>query len=346
MCLALCSKTPVFLQHLLNAFANSSASVRDTIHTEVMNVKLVPLLANRLGGKALLELVRKYPVGGDPLVLQISDRVVMSAWTNAGGSGAEVSKDILDAAKNLYTDSSGKNVRFLVPLLPMIPKKEAIDALPAILSLPDKHAGGSLFTTTWQGALNRIVRIRARVPGGHESLSLSELLVALHQLIPDHTYTLGKTKGNKGVKYTVPLTRLKEAIRFCFMESKFFTKSVFAQALSKLAGEKDIPLLFMHTLIQSVTNYTDLQGFGITILSDLASRKIWSSQEKHVWDGWIRCALKLQPDSFGAILHLPVPQLKNVLGATPELKERLGKYIKNRRSRSNYSRTILALLGI
>ena len=79
-------------------------------------------------------------------------------------------------------------------------------------------------------------------------------------------------------------------------------------------------------VIQAVTTYRSLRGFvSTTLLSRLITKKIWTNPP--LWEGFIRCAKLIAPQSFGALLQLPKEQLREVVEKQPTLKAELREHV-------------------
>lgn len=100
----------------------------------------------------------------------------------------------------------------------------------------------------------------------------------------------------------------------------------------------------MRTVIQSLTLYPRLAGFITNLLQRLILKQVW--KHKLIWDGFIKCCLRLQPQSMGVLIQLPVPQLQDALNICPELKSPLLEYAQemNKHQISHVSQQVLDLL--
>ena len=75
-----------------------------------------------------------------------------------------------------------------------------------------------------------------------------------------------------------------------------------------------------------MTTYRSLRGFvSTTLLSRLITKKIWTNPP--LWEGFIRCAKLIAPQSFGALLQLPKEQLREVVDKQPSLKSELREFV-------------------
>lgn len=105
-----------------------------------------------------------------------------------------------------------------------------------------------------------------------------------------------------------------------------------------------LPTLLMRTVIQSLTQYPRLAGFITNLLQRLILKQVW--KHKLIWDGFIKCCLRLQPQSMGVLIQLPVAQLQDALNICPELKSPLLEYARemNKHQISHVSQQVLDLL--
>lgn len=105
-----------------------------------------------------------------------------------------------------------------------------------------------------------------------------------------------------------------------------------------------LPTLLMRTVIQSLSQYPRLAGFITNLLQRLILKQVW--KHKLIWDGFIKCCLRLQPQSMGVLIQLPVAQLQDALNICPELKSPLLEYARemNKHQISHVSQQMLDLL--
>lgn len=105
-----------------------------------------------------------------------------------------------------------------------------------------------------------------------------------------------------------------------------------------------LPTLLMRTVIQSLTQFPKLAGFITNLLQRLILKQVW--KHKLIWDGFIKCCMRLQPQSMGVLIQLPVPQLQDALAICPELRSPLLEYARemNKHQISHVSQQVLDLL--
>lgn len=103
-----------------------------------------------------------------------------------------------------------------------------------------------------------------------------------------------------------------------------------------------LPTLLMRTVIQSLSLYPRLAGFITNLLQRLISKQVW--KHKLIWDGFIKCCLRLQPQSMGVLIQLPVAQLQDALIICPDLRGPLLEYADEMNKHQHVSRQVLDLL--
>lgn len=82
-------------------------------------------------------------------------------------------------------------------------------------------------------------------------------------------------------------------------------------------------------MLQAVATYKHLTGWvSTTLLSRLITKKVWTNQQ--LWDGFILCAERTEPDSFGALLQLPKEQLRDLVEKRPTMKVKLRDWLVKR----------------
>ena len=196
------------------------------------------------------------------------------------------------------------DVRFLIPVLIGLTKKEVIAALPKLIRLNQ---------VVVKEVFNRLVTAPAPSDGVHSSSPLgpADLLIALHDI-------------------DVEKTDMKSVIRatgICFAQPLIFTQEILALVLQQLMERDPIPTLFMRTVIQSLSMFPRLLGFVLNILSRLIRKEVWKN--KRVWEGFIRCCQQAAPQSYSILLQLQPPQLRDVFDMLPHLRVPLLKFVMN-----------------
>jgi len=150
---------------------------------------------------------------------------------------------------------------------------------------------------------NRLLGVTSNGVSG--AMSPAELMIALHNIDPAKCDT--KT--------------IIKAMGICFQEKTYYTMEVLTIVLQQLMEQKEIPLLLMRTVIQTVALYPHLVGFTMNILQRLIVKQVW--RQKMLWDGFIKCCQRTKPQSYTVLLQLPPPQLSLLLEAAPDMRDPL-----------------------
>ena len=88
-------------------------------------------------------------------------------------------------------------------------------------------------------------------------MSAADLLIALHNLSdPDL------------------LRSVVQATNLCFKEKNIYTHEVLVTVLGKLLEQPNIPILFMRTVLQSLSMYPAMIKFVINILQRLITKQV------------------------------------------------------------------------
>lgn len=222
------------------------------------------------------------------------------------------------AVRTLYQRS--RNVSYLVPVINGLNKRDALEALPALVELDDAKAA--------RGAVRNLI---APPAGAGVPVTPAEVLVTLIDL-----------SSNKSTK-KVSLKKLKYMIIFCIRENRaVYSRGVLSAALKQLVERTPVPRLFMLTVIYTLQLYPEAAGFAVEILGRLVSARVW--EDDQLWQGFIICAEKTQPGSLQVLLGLPAEQLARVLEAKPVLRPRLVEFANV--NNTPVRQQIVDLLGI
>lgn len=236
----------------------------------------------------LLKLVETCPKGGETLIT----RIIHILTEKAPPSEALVCR-----VRELY-NRRVSDVRFLIPVLTGLSKKEVIAVLPKLIKL-NPHVVKEVFNRLWGVTLDT----------GTSPLTPVDLLVALHLIDNEKC----------DVKTVIKATGL------CFAERNIYTAEVLAFVLQQLMEQPNLPTLFMRTVIQTLTHYPKLLGFIMNILQRLIAKQVW--KQKKVWEGFIKCCQRATPQSYTVLLQLPAEQLSDVFSSAPELRTQLGQHL-------------------
>ena len=88
-----------------------------------------------------------------------------------------------------------------------------------------------------------------------------------------------------------------------------------------------LPTLLMRTVIQSLSLYPRLSGFVMNILQRLILKQVW--KQPKVWEGFVKCCERTQPQSFAVILQLPPVQLVEALEMAPNIRGPLVSHVES-----------------
>ncbi|XP_076061813.1 symplekin scaffold protein isoform X2 [Oratosquilla oratoria] len=255
----------------------------------------------------LLALVETCPKGGETLITRI-----MHILTEK----APPSEALVCRVRELY-NRRVSDVRFLIPVLTGLSKKEVIAVLPKLIKL-NQHVVREVFNRLWGVNLDT----------GTSPLTPVDLLVALHLIDAEKC----------DVKTVIKATGL------CFAERSIYTAEILGIVLQQLMEQPSLPTLFMRTVIQTLTHYPKLQGFIMNILQRLISKQVW--KHKKVWEGFIKCCQRTTPQSFTVLLQLPATQLEDVFNTVGELQGMLRNHISTftDNQRAHISRGIMELI--
>merc|ERR1719195_295027 len=202
--------------------------------------------------------------------------------------------ELVNRVRNLYAKRSA-DVRFLIPVLNGLTKQEIYAALPKLIKLNPGVV---------KEVFNRLLGTTSASVNG--AMSPADLMIALHNI--DNSKCDMKT--------------VIKATGICFQDKNVYTMEVLTIVLQQLMEQKDIPLLLMRTVIQSVALYPNLIGFTMNILQRLIVKQVW--KQKMLWEGFIKCCERTKPQSFRVLLQLPPaqqPLLEQVQGFTESQRQ-------------------------
>lgn len=300
---ALCVRVSDMLDEVFHAYPNMPSQVQAAVDKHIR-----PLIQN-LGPNhtKLLSLIQLHPPGAESLAV-----CAFSVVTEK-----QRSKKIVDLVKQMASERSDVDARFLIPILPDLEKAEIIRLLPRVVSIlasekpEDRATIKSVFTSIVAPPEQGFGSVSTNLPRVRQSELLSpvELMSLLHHADKD-----------------VGLKTAAEAIRICFGMTEIFRSEVIGAVLNQLVEEPNLPVLFMRTAIMAVRTYRSLSSYISTIfLSRLITKKVW--QQPLLWDGFVLCAKQTAPASFGALIQLPREQLRDVIGRQPDLRVGLREYL-------------------
>lgn len=287
--LALLPQNHKLIHELASVYTEAIADIKRT----VLRVIEQPIRGMGMNSPELLLLVENCPKGAETLVTRC-----LHSLTDKVPPSPELVKRVRDLYHKRLPD-----VRFLIPVLNGLEKKEVIQALPKLIKLNPivvKEVFNRLLGTQ-HGEGNSAV----------SPLNPGELLIALHNI--------DSTKCD--------MKSIIKATNLCFAERNVYTSEVLAVVMQQLMEQSPLPMLLMRTVIQSLTMYPRLGGFVMNVLSRLIMKQVWKYPK--VWEGFIKCCQRTKPQSFQVILQLPPQQLSAVFEKCPELREPLLAHVRS-----------------
>ncbi|KAL7980750.1 hypothetical protein Chor_001904 [Crotalus horridus] len=287
--LALLPQNHKLIHELASVYTEAIADIKRT----VLRVIEQPIRGMGMNSQELLKLVKNCPKGAETLVTRC-----LHSLTDKVPPSPELVKRVRDLYNKRLPD-----VRFLIPVLNGLEKKEVIQALPKLIKLNPivvKEVFNRLLGTQ-HGEGNSTV----------SPLNPGELLIALHNI--------DSTKCD--------MKSIIKATNLCFAEHNVYTSEVLAVVMQQLMEQSPLPMLLMRTVIQSLTMYPRLGGFVMNILSRLILKQVWKYPK--VWEGFIKCCQRTKPQSFQVILQLPPQQLSAIFEKCPELREPLLAHVRS-----------------
>ncbi|KAM4020271.1 symplekin [Anomaloglossus baeobatrachus] len=286
--LALLPQNHKLIHELASVYTEATADIKRT----VLRVIETPIRGMGMNSPELLLLVENCPKGAETLVTRC-----LHILTDKVSPSPELVKRVRDLYQKRLPD-----VRFLIPVLNGLDKKEVIQALPKLIKLNP---------IVVKEVFNRLLG----TPHGDGSSSISpltpgDLLVALHNI----------DSSKCDMKSVI------KAINLCFSARAVYTSEVLAVVLQQLMDNTPLPMLLMRTVIQALGMYPRLGGFIMNILTRLIYKQVWKYPK--VWEGFIKCCQRTKPQSFSVLLQLPPAQLQSVLQTSPDLRDPLLAHVR------------------
>ncbi|CAB3227848.1 unnamed protein product [Arctia plantaginis] len=205
--------------------------------------------------------------------------------------------ELVSKVRELYA-TRVSDVRFLIPVLTGLSKKEILAALPKLIKLNP---------IVVKEVFNKLLGLQST----HEEyspVSPADLLVALHLIDPSKD----------------DLVFIIKATALCFAEKQIYTQDVLAAVLQRLTEEQEIPVLMMRTVLQAHTLYPNLGPLVLDILTLLVKKEVWN--HKVAWEGWQKCCERLIPRSAPLLASLP-PRALSACTAVPRLRTALAQHV-------------------
>ena len=252
-------------QKLLTHLADVYVQTGGDVKRTILRILEEPIKEIGMDSEELLSLVENCPKGSETLVTRIIHILT---------ERAAPSPELVNKVRDLYAKRVA-DVRFLIPVLNGLTKQEVGAALPKLIKLNPKVVNE---------VFNRLLGTGSSAQSG--AMTPADLMIALHNIDP----------AKCDMKTVIKATGL------CFQEKSIFTMEVLTIVLQQLMEQKDIPLLLMRTVIQSVALYPNLIGFTMNILQRLIVKQVW--KQKMLWEGFIKCCERTKPQSFRVLLQV------------------------------------------
>uniref|UniRef100_A0A8D2Q0W9 Symplekin n=1 Tax=Zosterops lateralis melanops TaxID=1220523 RepID=A0A8D2Q0W9_ZOSLA len=256
--LALLPHNHKLIHELASVYTEAIADIKRT----VLRVIEQPIRGMGMNSPELLLLVENCPKGAETLVTRC-----LHSLTDKVPPSPELVKRVRDLYHKRLPD-----VRFLIPVLNGLEKKEVIQALPKLIKLNPivvKEVFNRLLGTQHGDGTSAV-----------SPLNPGELLIALHNI----------DSSKCDMKSIIKATNL------CFGERNVYTSEVLAVVMQQLMEQNPLPMLLMRTVIQALTMYPRLGGFVMNILSRLIMKQVWKYPK--VWEGFIKCCQRTNPQSL------------------------------------------------
>ena len=250
---------------MLTHLADVYVQTGGDVKRTILRILEAPIKEIGMESEELLSLVENCPKGSETLVTRIIHILT---------ERSAPSPELVNKVRDLYAKRVA-DVRFLIPVLNGLTKQEVGAALPKLIKLNP---------VVVKEVFNRLLGTGSSAQPG--AMTPADLMIAIHNI--DTTKCDMKT--------------IIKATGLCFQEKSVFTMEVLTIVLQQLMEQKDIPLLLMRTVIQSVALYPNLIGFTMNILQRLIVKQVW--KQKMLWEGFIKCCERTKPQSFRVLLQV------------------------------------------
>ncbi|KAI5476147.1 hypothetical protein MNV49_000365 [Pseudohyphozyma bogoriensis] len=303
---ALSVKDPELLGHVFESYGRLQPFAQEAIQALI-----VPVIKSLGPTNVMLgEQIKMYPKGSDALILRVIN-ILMDKSTR-------LPLPLIPVVKQLAVEREGLNPRLTMLIIAECEKVQIAKFLPSIVALlngtPEQKAQvRSIF-------LSVIAAPSQQFGSGHNApgTRVRELLTPVELLVLLHT-----SEKEIGIKQSI------EAISICFSMPDAFRPETWVSFMTHISDQPVIPVLFLRTVIQAVTTYKTIQAFvSTTLLSRLIAKNVWTTAP--LWEGFIRLAKTIAPNSFSSLLLLPVEQFHEVVMKQPSLKEPLRAFLNKK----------------
>ncbi|XP_053692302.1 symplekin-like [Sabethes cyaneus] len=282
-CLGLFLEILVYKQELIHNLCDVYIKATSDMKRAMLRAIEAPVCKIGAESEELLKLIEECPKGSETIITRII--YILTEKTIP-------TPELVERVRNLH-QTKVSDVRLLIPVINGLTKNEILYALPKLIKLN---------AVVVKEVFNRLLGVGAEYSSSNLPISPAELLVSLH--------TLDSSK--------VELKWIVKATSLCLAEKETYTHDVLGSVIQQLVELTPLPTLLMRTVIQSLTLHPRLAGFVTNLLQRLIVRQVW--KQKIVWDGFLKCAQRLAPQSMGVLIQLPAAQLQDALNICPEFR--------------------------
>ncbi|XP_055632953.1 symplekin [Toxorhynchites rutilus septentrionalis] len=282
-CLGLFLELLVYKQELMHRLSEVYIKATSDMKRAMLRAIEAPVRKIGADSEELLKLIEQCPKGSETIITRIIYILTEKTIPRP---------ELVERVRNLH-QTKVSDVRLLIPVINGLTKKEILNALPNLIKLNP---------VVVKEVFNRLLGIGAEYSSSNLPITAAELLVALH--------TIDTNKVE--LKWVVKATSL------CLAEKETYTHDVLGNVIQQLVEVTPLPTLLMRTVIQSLTLHPRLAGFVMNLLQRLIGKQVW--KQKVVWDGFLKCAQRLTPQSLGILIQLPAVQLQDALNICPKFR--------------------------
>ncbi|VDP09748.1 unnamed protein product [Soboliphyme baturini] len=233
--LFLLPEEPKLIHQLANVYNEATGEIKLVILRQIE----APIKVVGMHSPELLTFVERCPKGAETLVTRL-----VHVLTERNPPTSELVKRVRDLYHERVPD-----VRFLIPVLTGLSRKEILVALPKLIRLNPN---------VLREVINRLLHGKS-LETGHQPMSPSELLIAFHQI---------DTSNTDDMKCVITATNM------LLSDRHVFTKEVLAGVIQQLVDQQPLPMLLMRTVIQALTAFPALIGFVMNMLQRLIMKQV------------------------------------------------------------------------